>query len=142
MAASSYERRVVRLLADEDYGPALARLNGTDTATVLRLVQENRGSEARLEILRLDARRRNAATRERSRRRATGVVEHVIAELSAAGLEYSVQTVQFGVKLMTRSETVETLGMDAADLQSAASDSSNVRWYEAVETDWNVWFYH
>jgi hypothetical protein len=142
MARTAYERRVALLLADEDYGPALARLNRADTAEVLKLVQANEGQRARLEILRLDARRRAAVTTSRQRRRSTGVVEHVIAELSGAGLDFSVQTVQYGVKLMTRGEVVETLGMDASEIQEAAGDSGNVRWYEEVERDWNVWFYH
>src|SRR5882757_1004534 len=113
MAASVYNRRLATLLADEDYGPALARLNRAETAEVLRLVQENRGQQARLEILRLDARRRAKATGSRQRRRSTGVVEHVISELSGAGLDYSVQTVQYGVNHTTRAEVAETLGMDA-----------------------------
>ena len=61
-------RRLHTLLADEDYGPKLARLRGEDERRVLRLIDENRGREARAAIDEADARRR---ARVRAQRRET-----------------------------------------------------------------------
>lgn len=61
-------RRLQTLLADEDYGPKLARLRGEDERRVLRLVEQNRGKEARAAIDEADARRR---ARVRAQRRET-----------------------------------------------------------------------
>lgn len=60
-------RRLKALLDSEEYGPALARLRGEDERRVLDLVSNNRGAEARREILAADQRRR---TRVRTQRRA------------------------------------------------------------------------
>lgn len=65
MARSSAERRLLRILNNEDYGPKLARLRGEDERYILRLIDQNKGKEARREILRLDEERR---ARERARR--------------------------------------------------------------------------
>jgi hypothetical protein len=54
----AYRRRVNTLLNNEDYGPKLARLGAHDQRTVLELVYQNRGREARSEIVRLDRERR------------------------------------------------------------------------------------
>lgn len=71
-------RRLQTLLSDEDYGPKLARLRGADERRVLRLISENRGAEARREILAADERR---LERARVQRRATlleRAVEHTV----------------------------------------------------------------
>lgn len=60
-------RRLQRLLDDEVYGPALARLRGQDERRVLEAISENRGNDARREILAADQRRR-AQVRDRRRR--------------------------------------------------------------------------
>jgi hypothetical protein len=52
-------RRLQRLLDDETYGPALARLRGDDERRVLQAISENRGADARREILAADQRRRD-----------------------------------------------------------------------------------
>lgn len=56
--ASNAEKRLARILSDEDYGPKLARLRGQDEKRILTLIDENKGREARKEILRLDEARR------------------------------------------------------------------------------------
>lgn len=64
MAKSNAVKRLERILADEDYGPKLARMNRADEARVLDLIDRNKGREARSEITRLDEARR-ARVRER-----------------------------------------------------------------------------
>ena len=56
------KRRLAALLRDEEYGPRLVRLNRTDERTVLDLIYENRGREARAKIIELDAGRRRKRT--------------------------------------------------------------------------------
>jgi hypothetical protein len=68
VARSSAEARLIRILTNEDYGPKLARLRGDEERYILRLIDQNKGKEARREILRLDEERR---ARERARREAT-----------------------------------------------------------------------
>lgn len=56
------KRRLARLLADEEYGPKLVRLNRHDERRVLDLIYENRGAEARKAIEELDTGRRKRRT--------------------------------------------------------------------------------
>jgi hypothetical protein len=63
--------RLRRILADEDYGPKLARLRGSEERRVLDLIDAGRGKEARAEILRADEQRR-----ERSRVQARARLLH------------------------------------------------------------------
>lgn len=65
MARDPAQRRLARILSDEDYGPKLARLRGEDERQVLRLIEENRGKEARKAILTLDERRREQQREQR-----------------------------------------------------------------------------
>lgn len=67
MARNSAEQRLLRILSNEDYGPKLARLRGDEERYILRLIDQNKGKEARREILRLDEERR---ARERAKRAA------------------------------------------------------------------------
>ncbi len=57
MADRAERRRLATILADEDYGPRLARLGRADETRVLKLISDNKGREARKEILELDAKR-------------------------------------------------------------------------------------
>lgn len=69
MAQSNASRRLNRILRDEDYGPKLVRLNRADQRHILDLIDENRGAQARREILRLDEeRRRHNTVRRRALR--------------------------------------------------------------------------
>lgn len=67
MARSAAEQRLLRILSNEDYGPKLARLRGEEERYILRLIDQNKGKEARREILRLDEERR---ARQRAKRAA------------------------------------------------------------------------
>ena len=51
-------RRLNTILANEDFGPKLARLNRDDERKVLDLIDQNRGREARELIIELDVKRR------------------------------------------------------------------------------------
>lgn len=62
MAQTNASRRLNRILRDEDYGPKLVRLNRADQRHILNLIDNNRGTQARREILRLDQERRRRAT--------------------------------------------------------------------------------
>lgn len=60
--------RLDRILSDEELGPKLVRLNRADEDQVLRLVEQNRGREARKLIRDLDnARRKHDLTVKRVR---------------------------------------------------------------------------
>lgn len=67
MARSPAEQRLLRILSHEEYGPKLARLTGDDERYVLRLIDQNKGKDARRAITRLDEERR---ARERAKRNA------------------------------------------------------------------------
>ncbi len=97
--ASSAERRLARILADEDYGPKLARLRGQDEKRVLTLIDQNKGREARQEILRLDEARRSkrrvsAVSRPEKERKA---VDNISRQFGRINLN----KVRANVKLMT-----------------------------------------
>lgn len=80
MARSNAERRLTALLANEEYGPKLARLRGDDERRVLSLIEQNRGKEARAEINRLDEARRekrrakSLSTEEKRERAVTNIL--------------------------------------------------------------------
>ena len=67
---SAEQRRLARVLTDENYGPALVRLSRVEQRTVLDLISANRGREARTTIRELDAARR-ARRQERDAARRT-----------------------------------------------------------------------
>ena len=76
-------RRLRSLLADEEYGPKLARLRGADERRALDLVEANRGREARQYIQDADQRR---LQRVREARRASlyrRAVDNVAAQHQA-----------------------------------------------------------
>jgi len=56
------KRRLAALLRDEEYGPKLARLNRADERRTHDLVYENKGRQARQELIALDATRRRKRT--------------------------------------------------------------------------------
>ena len=62
MAQTNASRRLNRILRDEDYGAKLVRLSRADQRQILELIDNNRGAQARREILRLDTERRRRAT--------------------------------------------------------------------------------
>jgi hypothetical protein len=81
-------RRLQRLLDDETYGPALARLRGADERTVLQAISENRGADARREILAADERRRAAVRDQRRRQLLERAATNVTQQHRASGARY------------------------------------------------------
>lgn len=143
MADTAYERRVRRLLLDEDYGPKLARLNREDTAHVLELVRINQGAQARREILRLDEERRERNTRARQQRRDNQLVHHIVHELRNDGVyRYSIQMIAFGVNLMTRSQHDTTFLMDGPEIRARAGDPDFIEYILPLDIEHNKWWYH
>lgn len=67
------QRRLAAILRDESYGPKLVRLNRNDERTVLDLIYENKGKEAREAIIRLDEDRRMHRTVRANVSRYTGL---------------------------------------------------------------------
>lgn len=78
-------RRLRSLLADEDYGPKLARLRGTDERRVLDLVEAGRGREARAAIDAADQRRRQRLAETRRASLYRRAVDNVTAQHAGAG---------------------------------------------------------
>ena len=92
-------RRLQRILDDEDYGPRLARLRGSDERAILERISRGEGLRDRAlrdEIDAADARRR---ARERERRRRTlyqravdnSLLQHSVAGATRTGVERSLQ---------------------------------------------------
>jgi hypothetical protein len=140
----AYQQRLARILADELYGPKLARLNRSDTGHVLKLLQDNRGAEARREILSRDAKRRENETEKRDQRDRQKVIDHIRRALSRVTTlkPVNTSTVAMGVKLMTRSERNETLGMGGEAIRDNAGDRSNIRYASPYNSFHNPWWYH
>jgi hypothetical protein len=135
MAKSNAVKRLERILNDEDYGPKLARLNRRDEAHVLNLIDQNRGREARSEIIRLDAARRET-------RRARTAKHPTIEALRAKAyqrlrrmLNGKPATQQRGVSLMNKDQLNIALNADADTLRRKAAE------YPDIEVEMNVFWY-
>lgn len=136
MAKSNAVKRLERILADEDYGPKLARLNRKDEAHILDLIDRNKGREARKEILRLDT------ERIARRRRPTKAKLPTIEELRAKAytrlrrmLNGKPATQKKGVSLMNADQLNIALTADADTLRRKARE------YPDIEVEMNVFWY-
>lgn len=58
MPLSAEQKRLHRLLLDEEYGPKLVHLNKDAERRVLDLIEQNKGREARRLIIKLDDERK------------------------------------------------------------------------------------
>ncbi len=58
MAKTPEQKRLERILSDEEYGPKLVRLNKSQERQVLDLIERNKSREARKLINQLDEQRR------------------------------------------------------------------------------------
>lgn len=143
-STQAYRRRLRALLLDEDYGPKLARLNVADTTRVLRLVEANRGVEARKLIITLDEERRGDVTSKRRERARARTVAYIISELLRVGTNDPVNssTVALGVAIMTAGQRAESEAMDGEELKSSAGSRTNVQWASPYGKFWNPWWYH
>ena len=133
-------RRLQRLLDDEDYGPKLARLRGTDEQRILDLIDRNRGKEARAEILAADQRRRETAAASRRRLLERRAVDNQVKAHREGGFDPNRDTLEDGARLMSN-----------ADLRFAATATrqqmvDRARQPPTVLTprgeDWNPFWYH
>lgn len=137
MASAAY-RRLARILADEEYGPKLARLHGDAETRVLRLIEENKGKEARKAILEEDENRR-ARRRSSSISRPTRelkAVENILRKFSFANRIHVTQN----VKLMTIAELDFAASATGDQLERRARripDRTNTR-----GQDVNPFWYH
>jgi len=135
MAKSNAVKRLERILADEDYGPKLARLNRKDEAYVLDLIDRNKGREARKEILRLD-------TARRERRRGSAPKAPSIDQLRAqaytrlrAMLKGKPATQKKGVSLMNADQLNIALTATGDELRRKAAE------YPDIDIEFNVFWY-
>lgn len=136
--ASSAERRLARILSDEDYGPKLARLRGQDEKRVLTLIDQNKGREARQEILRLDEARR-------AKRRASGVSRpekerKAVDNISRQFGRVNLGKVRANVKLMTGPELDFAATATQDELTAKARRPANR--VDTKGNDVNPFWYH
>lgn len=136
--ASSAERRLARILSDEDYGPKLARLRGQDEKRVLTLIDQNKGREARQEILRLDEARR-------AKRRASGVSRpekerKAVDNISRQFGRVNLGKVRANVKLMTGPELDFAASATQDELTAKARRPANR--VDTKGNDVNPFWYH
>lgn len=136
--ASSAERRLARILSDEDYGPKLARLRGQDEKRVLTLIDQNKGREARQEILRLDEARR-------VKRRASGVSRpekerKAVDNISRQFGRVNLGKVRANVKLMTGPELDFAASATQDELTAKARRPANR--VDTKGNDVNPFWYH
>lgn len=143
-STQAYRRRLRALLLDEDYGPKLARLNVADTTRVLRLVEANRGAEARKMIVELDERRRSDVTEKRKERDRSATIKYIIKELIRVGTNDPVNssTVALGVGVMSAGQRAASKAMDGEELRSSAGSRTNIQWVSPYGKFWNPWWYH
>lgn len=146
MAKSNAAKRLERILADEDYGPKLARMNRRNESYILDLIDRNKGREARREILRLDeVRRTQRRERDRQRRASTSVSVSDLRQQAARNIIRRTKghpgRIQRNVHYMTRDELRFAILASSADLRARAQDAPYV---ESPEFDKpiNPFWYH
>lgn len=135
MAKSNAVKRLERILADEDYGPKLARMNRKNEAYILDLIDKNKGREARKEILRLDKERLES---RRTRAAKLPTIDQLRAKAYTrlrAMLKGKPATQQKGVSLMNRDQLnlALTLPVDALRMKAAE--------YPDIDIEFNVFWY-
>lgn len=140
MAKSTAQRRLERILNDEEYGPKLARLRGESERRVLNLIDENKGREARKLILELDEERR---TKQRESSLST-LRKKAIERLTDMWRgQKRKSTIITGVDNMTRDELNFALTADYMSLVNRARQPPD-RIPKGVPdgVDINVFWYH
>lgn len=134
MAKSAAVRRLERILADEDYGPKLARMNRKNEAYILDLIDKNKGREARKEILRLDT-ERLAARRTRTKPTSIETLRKKAYTRLRQMLKGKPATQQKGVSLMNRDQLNFALTATDPQLRAKAAE------YPDIEVEMNVFWY-
>jgi len=137
MAKSNAMKRLERILGDEEYGPKLVRLNRKDEAYVLDLIDQNKGREARKEILRLD-KERIARRRKPTKTSKSPTIGELRAKAYArlrAMLKGKPATQKKGVSLMNVDQLNFALVATADQLRAKAAE------YPDIEVEMNVFWY-
>lgn len=137
--ASAAQRRLARILADEEYGPKLARLRGNAETRILHLIQENKGKEARAAILEEDENRRvkrRAPTASRAVKEQKAV-DNILRKLTTHANH---TTVSRNVKLMTIVELDFAADATSDELRRRATQGSTRK--DSRGNDVNPFWYH
>lgn len=117
MARDAASRRLQRILADKDYGPKLVRLSPSDQRTVLDLISENQGREARASINELDANRREREE-EKARVRQHPRVVQVLYQLHGPRTPHQVDRISRNASEMTAAQMRRVLGLTGQKLRN------------------------
>lgn len=133
-------RRLQRLLDDDEYGPKLARLRGADEQRVLQLIDENRGREARAEILAADERRRTAARATARRRLEKTAVDNQMTRHREGGTNPYRPGLEEGARLMSDADL--RFASRATRDQLVARARQPPRFLTPRGEDWNPFWYH
>lgn len=140
--ATNEEKRLRRILLDEDYGPKLVRLNPRDQREILDLISENRGKDARRRITELDEQRRSAMRRPAKGARRTlaakrrDAIENINRRLEGLANQ---SRVIIGVSHMRDDELDFAIQANAEQLRNAARQAPTV---STREGDINPFWYH
>lgn len=133
-------RRLTRILDDDDYGPKLARLRGPDEQTALRLIDENRGAQARRHILEADQRRRTAQRAAARHRAEVRAVDNQTNSHESVGLRVNRTALLMGARLMTDTE-LRFAGTATRD-QLVTRCRQPPKYLTPRGEDWNPYWYH
>lgn len=148
MAKSAAVKRLERILADEDYGPKLARMNRKNEAYILDLIDRNKGREARKEILRLDEQRRAARRTRRPRTKPTTISIEQLRRDATRKLhsqwerrtKYNAANTRRRVNQMTRDDLTFTISATTSELETRANEPATP--YPDLDIELNVFWYH
>ena len=141
MAKSNALKRLERILADEEYGPKLARLNRKDETYVLDLIDRNKGLEARKEIVRLDEARRASRRTPRARVIDIDELRRKATQAMYRKVNGKPSTIRRSVSHMSTDELNFAINADHEAIRAKAGDVSNIRDYDDEDVPWNVWWY-
>lgn len=137
------QRRLAYLLSDENYGPKLARLRGDNERSVLRLIEQNRGKEAREAILQFDEARRERARGQRQQRRNSREQQEsdaVANILRIYGTKANAARVRKNVGYMTPNELQFAGSAEEDDLTDRATEPAYTQ--NKAGKDINPFWYH
>lgn len=146
MAKSAAMRRLESILNNEEYGPKLVRLNRTDEAYILDLVDRNQGLKARKEILRLDEQRRSNARERRQARKAPVIDINALRAKAYAKMRRSFNNshphrVKRNLSYATSSDLEYIIESTPDEIRAKAADRGNIRTYEDDDIELNVYWY-
>lgn len=140
-------RRLNAILSDEEYGPKLVRLNKTEQRTILDLIEQNRGREARNSILRLTS-ERTELRREKRVAAKTRLAARVSDNVPPAGRNIEARVggdydtyIANARRALRQSDSVQP---EYIPVIGASADviRHNARLAALANQGYSVWFYH